>query len=129
MTKSAKQGTNKVPAETAETQSAAATTDAGATAAKGPAKDGAKDAANGAARDGDKESARDAAAAFDGPDKTREDAGKPDIDDVKAKFREALDRKHQAHAEGQGKGSHETGKVSGAHGPAASRRNFRRKSG
>jgi len=115
MTKSAKQGTSKVPAETAETQSAAAdaATDAGATAAK----------------DGGKESAQDAAAAFDGAGDTREDAGKPDIDDVKAKFREALDRKHQAHAEGQGKGSHETGKVSGAHGPAASRRNFRRKSG
>ena len=48
---------------------------------------------------------------------------------MKAKFREALDRKRQAHAEGQGKGGHEAGKVSGAHGPAASRRNFRRKSG
>ena len=48
---------------------------------------------------------------------------------MKAKFREALDRKRQVHAEGQGKGSHEAGKVSGAHGPAASRRNFRRKSG
>ena len=58
-----------------------------------------------------------------------EDADKPDIDDVKAKFREALDRKRQVHAEGQGKGGHESGKVSGAHGPAASRRNFRRKSG
>jgi hypothetical protein len=54
---------------------------------------------------------------------------KPDLDDVKAKFREALDRKRQVHAEGQGKGSHEAGKVSGAHGPAASRRSFRRKSG
>ena len=57
------------------------------------------------------------------------DAGKPDIDDVKAKFREALDRKRQVHDEGQGRGGHESGKVSGAHGPAASRRNFRRKSG
>jgi hypothetical protein len=54
---------------------------------------------------------------------------KPALDDVKAKFREALDRKRQVHAEGQGKGGHEEGKVSGAHGPAASRRNFRRKSG
>ena len=58
-----------------------------------------------------------------------DEADKPDIDDVKAKFREALDRKRQVHAEGQGKGAHEAGKVSGAHGPAASRRNFRRKSG
>ena len=62
-------------------------------------------------------------------DRTAEGGDKPDIDDVKAKFREALDRKRQVHAEGQGKGSHEAGKVSGAHGPAASRRNFRRKSG
>jgi hypothetical protein len=57
------------------------------------------------------------------------DDDKPGIDDVKAKFREALDRKRQAHAEGQGKGAHESGKVNGAHGPAASKRNFRRKSG
>jgi len=60
---------------------------------------------------------------------TPEDEAKPDIDDVKAKFREALDRKRQVHAEGQGKGGRESGKVSGAHGPAASRRSFRRKSG
>jgi len=58
-----------------------------------------------------------------------EDDAKTDIDDVKARFREALDRKRQVHAEGQGKGGHEAGKVSGAHGPAASRRSFRRKSG
>jgi hypothetical protein len=60
---------------------------------------------------------------------TAEEPGKPDLDDVKAKFREALDRKRQVHAEGQGKGGHESGKVNGAHGPAASRRSFRRKSG
>ena len=60
---------------------------------------------------------------------TPEDEVQPDIDDVKARFREALDRKRQVHAEGQGKGGHEAGKVSGAHGPAASRRSFRRKSG
>lgn len=54
---------------------------------------------------------------------------KPGIDDVKARFREALDRKRQVHADGQGTGGHEAGKVSGAHGPAASRRSFRRKSG
>jgi hypothetical protein len=63
------------------------------------------------------------------PTATPTDEAQPDIDDVKAKFREALDRKRQVHAEGQGKGGHEAGKVSGAHGPAASRRNFRRKSG
>jgi Family of unknown function (DUF5302) len=111
MTKSAKQDTKEGPAATAETESAA-TTDADAT--------GSADATPAAA-----DSASAAASADDAP----EDADKPDIDDVKAKFREALDRKRQVHAEGQGKGAHEAGKVSGAHGPAASRRNFRRKSG
>jgi hypothetical protein len=53
----------------------------------------------------------------------------PDMDEMKRKFREALDRKNQAHAEGQGDGGRDTGKIHGAHGPAASRRNFRRKSG
>lgn len=53
----------------------------------------------------------------------------PDLDETKRKFREALERKHQAHNEGQGKGGREDGKIHGAHGPAASRRNFRRKSG
>ena len=108
MTKSAKQDTKEGPAATAETESAS-TTDADAT--------GSADATPAAAES--------ASAAGD----AAEDAGKPDIDDVKAKFREALDRKRQVHAEGQGKGAHEAGKVSGAHGPAASRRNFRRKSG
>jgi hypothetical protein len=112
MTNSAKQDAKEGPAKTAETESAA-TTDADATesAAATPAaateQQGTEHAGDGAT----------------------DEAGQPDITDVKAKFREALDRKHQAHAEGQGKGSHETGKVSGAHGPAASRRNFRRKSG
>jgi hypothetical protein len=55
---------------------------------------------------------------------------KPDLDEVKRKFREALERKHGAHAEGQAKNGKENGKgVHGAHGPAASRRSFRRKSG
>ena len=111
MTKSAKQDTKEGPAATAETESAA-TTDADAT--------GSADATPAAA---------DSASAPPSADAAAEDAGKPDIDDVKAKFREALDRKRQVHAEGQGKGAHEAGKVNGAHGPAASRRNFRRKSG
>jgi Family of unknown function (DUF5302) len=111
MTKSAKQDSKEGPAATAETESAA-TTDADAT--------GSADATPAAA---------DSASAAASADDAAEDAGKPDIDDVKAKFREALDRKRQVHAEGQGKGAHEAGKVSGAHGPAASRRNFRRKSG
>ncbi|MGH3277585.1 MAG: DUF5302 domain-containing protein [Trebonia sp.] len=57
------------------------------------------------------------------------DGAKPDLDETKRKFREALERKHQAHSEGQGKGGRNDGKISGAHGPAASRRSFRRKSG
>jgi uncharacterized protein DUF5302 len=107
MTKSAKQDTKEGPAETAETESAA-TTDADAT---------------------ESADATPAAADPSSADGATEDDDKPDIDEVKAKFREALDRKRQVHAEGQGKGAHEAGKVSGAHGPAASRRNFRRKSG
>jgi hypothetical protein len=57
------------------------------------------------------------------------DHAKQDMDEMKRKFREALDRKNQAHAEGQSSGGQDTGKIHGAHGPAASRRNFRRKSG
>jgi hypothetical protein len=57
------------------------------------------------------------------------DAAKPDIDEVKRKFREALDRKREAHSEGQDQGSRDPSKIHGAHGPASSRRNFRRKSG
>jgi hypothetical protein len=61
----------------------------------------------------------DAAAGPEGPE-----------DDVKRKFREALDRKRSKQAETNarqtGKGG---GKVLGAHGPAQSRRSFRRKSG
>jgi hypothetical protein len=52
---------------------------------------------------------------------------KPDLDETKRKFREALDRKRGAHASAEG--AQDTGKVHGAHGPAASRRSFRRKSG
>jgi len=52
----------------------------------------------------------------------------PEFDDMKRKFREALARKRdQAHASGDG--TRGTGKVHDAHGPAASRRSFRRKSG
>ena len=57
------------------------------------------------------------------------DHAQPDMDEVKRKFREALARKNQAHAEGQANGAHDPGKIHGAHGPAASRRSFRRKSG
>ena len=51
----------------------------------------------------------------------------PDLDETKRKFREALERKRRTHATAEG--ADHTGKVHGAHGPAASRRAFRRKSG
>jgi hypothetical protein len=60
---------------------------------------------------------------------TAGELAEPDVDDTKRKFREALDRKHQVHNENQGKGGRDGSKINGAHGPAASRRNFRRKSG
>jgi Family of unknown function (DUF5302) len=118
MTKSAKQDSTAGQAKTAVAESAA-TADADATdPADATPADATPADATPAAADGGTDS--DAATA---------EPGKPDLDDVKAKFREALDRKRQVHAEGQGKGGHESGKVNGAHGPAASRRNFRRKSG
>jgi hypothetical protein len=58
-----------------------------------------------------------------------EDADKPDLDETKRKFREALERKQQAHTDGQGQGGRDGSKINSAHGPAAARRNFRRKSG
>jgi hypothetical protein len=58
-----------------------------------------------------------------------EQAAKPDLDEVKRKFRAALDRKRGGRggdAAGTGKSPD---KVHDAHGPASSRRSFRRKSG
>jgi hypothetical protein len=53
-----------------------------------------------------------------------------DMDETKRKFREALDRKHQANTrEGGGTSGRGTVKGKGAQGPATSRRSFRRKSG
>ena len=54
-------------------------------------------------------------------------SAKPDLDETKRKFREALERKRGNHA--SAKGADNTGKVHGSHGPATSRRSFRRKSG
>ena len=53
----------------------------------------------------------------------------PDLDEMKRKFRAALDRKRGTHASAIAEGAQDTGKVHGSHGPAASRRSFRRKSG
>jgi Family of unknown function (DUF5302) len=109
MTESAKQDTKQEPAESAaprasETQAAATQGDAQP-----------ETAAPGEPADAEAVVAEDGAA--------------PDLDETKRKFREALERKHQARGDGQGKGGRDGGKISGAHGPAASRRNFRRKSG
>jgi hypothetical protein len=54
-------------------------------------------------------------------------AAKPDLEETKRKFREALERKRRTHASAEG--TDHTGKVHGAQGPAFSRRAFRRKSG
>ena len=53
----------------------------------------------------------------------------PDLEEMKRKFRAALDRKRGTHASANAEGAQDTGKVHGSHGPAASRRSFRRKSG
>jgi hypothetical protein len=51
-------------------------------------------------------------------------------DEMKRKFREALERKRNQHADTSagGRGA-DASKIHGAHGPAASKRSFRRKSG
>jgi hypothetical protein len=105
MTETAKQDTTKAPAQAAEagpaaTESAATQDEATPEAAAEPA--------------------RDAGAG---------EPGQSDLDETKRKFREALERKHQVHNEGQGNAGRDGGKINGAHGPAAARRNFRRKSG
>jgi hypothetical protein len=107
MTETAKQDTTKAPARAAEaapaaTESAATQDEATQEAAASPA--GNADAGAG-------------------------EPGESDLDETKRKFREALDRKHQAHNEGQGNAGRDGGKINGAHGPAGARRNFRRKSG
>ena len=66
-----------------------------------------------------------------GPEHAADEAApEPADDEMKRKFRAALDRKRSQLAEHNskqaGKGG---GKVQGTHGPAQSRRSFRRKSG
>jgi hypothetical protein len=112
MTKSARRDTSKA-AQSAGTAPAETESDATAREAAQEPADTAEPAAG---------------ATAEAAEETGDDA-QPDLDETKRKFREALERKHQAHNEGQGKGGREDGKIHGAHGPAASRRNFRRKSG
>lgn len=57
-----------------------------------------------------------------------EPAVDPDEDPVKRKFREALERKRGG-AQNAGAAAGDRSKIHGAHGPAAGRRSFRRKSG
>jgi hypothetical protein len=52
----------------------------------------------------------------------------PDLDETKQKFRAALDRKRAAQTDGQSGARRSGDKTHGAHGPAAGRRSFRRKS-
>jgi len=54
---------------------------------------------------------------------------KPDIDEMKRKFREALDAKRQGRSENSGTSGRDAGRIHGASGPAGGRRSFRRKSG
>jgi hypothetical protein len=110
MTKSAKQDTSKAAKAAGK---APAETESAATQPEAAPEPG--------------ETAEPAAATADAAEP--EHATPPDLDETKRKFREALERKHQAHNEGQGKGGRDDGKIHGAHGPAGSRRNFRRKSG
>jgi hypothetical protein len=111
MTESAKQDTTKTPAEPAETGAAATES-----AATKPAAD----------QDEAAETATPADAATPAGDG---EAAPADLDETKRKFREALERKNRAHGDGQGQGGRDASKINDAHGPAASRRNFRRKSG
>ena len=51
-------------------------------------------------------------------------------EEIKRKFREALERKRALHADGKaGRGGKDAGKIHGAGGLARSRRSFRRKTG
>ena len=104
MTKSARQGTSKAAAKSAETEPA----------------ESASAATQGEAAPDPDPTAKPAAEEAEG-------TAKQDLDETKRKFREALERKRATHASAEG--ADHTGKVHGAHGPAASRRSFRRKSG
>jgi hypothetical protein len=76
------------------------------------------------------EAATPVSTAEDAPSEAAEpEATASDFDDMKRKFREALERKRGAQASANADGARDTGKVHGSHGPASQRRSFRRKSG
>lgn len=59
-----------------------------------------------------------------------EDPTEDSEDELKRKFREALERKSAQEADAvSARGGKDAGKIHGAHGPARNRRSFRRKSG
>ena len=120
MTETAKQDTTKAPAEPAATRASDETRAAAPQGDAQPETAAPHEAASAEAVPAEAVPAEAVPA---------EDSAAPDLDETKRKFREALERKHQAHGDGQGNGGRDGGKISGAHGPAASRRNFRRKSG
>lgn len=119
MTDTAKQGTGKASAPASETRDSASPA-AETSAAEAEA---ATEAAANQGEPGHAAKPAETAATTAG------EPAKPDLDETKRKFREALERKNQAHGDNQGNGGRDGGKIHGAHGPAASRRNFRRKSG
>jgi hypothetical protein len=55
--------------------------------------------------------------------------GGNDVDDVKRKFREALERKQEKRSSGAIQDGEDRAKVTETHGPAHTQRQFRRKSG
>ena len=112
MTETAKQDTTKAPAGAAEAAPAAT-----------------ESAATESAATQDEATPEAAASPAGNADAAAGEPGQGDLDETKRKFREALERKHQAHNEGQGNAGRDGGKINGAHGPAGARRNFRRKSG
>ena len=57
------------------------------------------------------------------------EAAGADFDEMKRRFRAALERKRGAQSSANAEDAHGTGKVHGSHGPASVRRSFRRKSG
>ena len=128
MSDSAKPDASKADVEQAETKPATAADEAATVDSPAAGSPAAASAAAGSPAAGSPAAASPAAgspATADGA----EEAKPADIDEVKRKFREALDRKRQAHAEGSDQGGRDPGKIHGAHGPAGNRRSFRRKSG
>jgi hypothetical protein len=59
-----------------------------------------------------------------------EGSGEDSEEEMKRRFREALERKRAEQADANAaRGGKDTGKVHGVHGPAGNRRSFRRKTG